>query len=68
MSAPLNLNPTPVYVSSSPANIAPSTPGMLAQSTYDELRTSGLSDVDIMAFAGELLSLVASGVRRQPQS
>lgn len=41
-------------------------PGALAQVTYDSLRAEGLSDVDIMAFAGELLSLVASGVREQP--
>lgn len=38
-------------------------PGSLAQSTYNELKARGLSDVDVMAFAGELLDLVASGVR-----
>jgi hypothetical protein len=40
-------------------------PGVLARSTYQELRDGGLSDTDIMAFAGELLSLVASEVRSQ---
>ena len=38
----------------------------LAESTYRSLRDSGLSDTDIMAFAGELLSLVAAGVRATP--
>ncbi len=33
--------------------------------TYRQLRDSGLSDPDIMAFAGELLSLVASEYRSQ---
>ena len=37
--------------------------GELAQSTYRELRNRGLSDTDIMAFAGELLTLVASEYR-----
>jgi hypothetical protein len=37
----------------------------LARRTYQELRDRGLSDVDIMAFAGDLLSLVASEVRAQ---
>ena len=36
-----------------------------ARETYQTLRNSGLSDTDVMAFAGELLSLVASGVRSQ---
>lgn len=49
---------------SSPAT-DPRAPRVLAQSTYNELRTGGLSDTDIMAFAGELLSLVASGVRAE---
>lgn len=40
-------------------------PAVLARSTYQELRSGGLSDTDIMAFAGELLSLVATGVRSQ---
>jgi hypothetical protein len=35
----------------------------LARSTYRELRDGGFSDADIMAFAGELLSLIASDVR-----
>lgn len=37
--------------------------GALARSTYKELRRDGMSDTDIMAFAGELLSLVATDVR-----
>jgi hypothetical protein len=45
--------------------IDPRAPRVLAQSTYNELRTGGLTDTDIMAFAGELLSLVASGVRAE---
>lgn len=36
-----------------------------ARQTYRTLRETGLSDTDIMAFAGELLSLVASDVRSQ---
>lgn len=40
-------------------------PGDLARSTYRELRQKGLSDTDIMAFAGEMLSLVATDVRAQ---
>jgi len=36
-----------------------------AQDTYRALRDKGLSDTDIMAFAGELLSLVATDVRSQ---
>lgn len=43
-------------------------PGVLAHRTYEDLRAEGLSDVDIMAFAGELLALVASDVRRQPSA
>lgn len=38
---------------------------VLALRTYQQLRDRGLSDVDIMAFAGDLLSLVASEVRAQ---
>lgn len=40
-------------------------PGDLARATYRELRQGGLTDTDIMAFAGELLSLVATDVRAQ---
>lgn len=40
-------------------------PADLARATYRELRQSGLTDTDIMAFAGELLSLVARDVRAQ---
>lgn len=36
-----------------------------AQGTYRKLREQGLSDTDIMGFAGELLSLVAAEVREQ---
>lgn len=35
----------------------------MARDTYRQLRQGGLSDTDIMAFAGELLSLVATDVR-----
>lgn len=41
-------------------------PALLARRTYLDLRSGGLSDTDIMAFAGELLSLVAAGVRAGP--
>lgn len=66
MSAPLTLNTSASHLTSSSATMEPPAPGLLAKATYDQLRESGLSDVDIMAFAGELLSLVASGVSRQP--
>ncbi len=39
-------------------------PVRLAHSTYRDLRDEGLTDTDIMAFAGELLSLVAAEVRQ----
>lgn len=38
---------------------------ILAKSIYRELRATGLSERDVMALAGELLSLVASDVRGQ---
>lgn len=41
------------------------TPANLARQTYRELRDRGLSDVEIMAFAGEVLELVAQGVASQ---
>lgn len=44
---------------------APRAPGDWARDTYRELRQGGLSDTDIMAFAGELLSLVATDVRAE---
>ncbi len=34
-----------------------------ALETYRELKECGFNDADIMAFAGELLSLVATDVR-----
>lgn len=43
-------------------------PSRLAESTYQSLRGAGLSDTDIMAFAGELLSLVAAGFRAAPDT
>jgi hypothetical protein len=46
----------------------PCAPGVLARSTYQELCAAGLSEEDIMAFAGELLSLVATGVRERRES
>lgn len=45
------------------SSISARTPALLARSTYKDLRSGGLSDTDIMAFAGEILSLVAAGVR-----
>ena len=66
MSAPLTLKTNPSHLAVSTPTVDPSAPGVLAQATYDQLRSGGLSDVDIMAFAGELLSLVATGVSRQP--
>ena len=63
MSAPLDLKP---IATPSSTTVDPGAPGRLAHRTYEDLRVAGLSDVDIMAFAGELLSLVASGVRSQP--
>jgi hypothetical protein len=47
------------------ADVEAAAPGDLARATYRELRQAGLSDTDIMAFAGELLSLVATDVRAQ---
>lgn len=41
------------------------TPANLARQTYRDLRDRGLSDVEIMAFAGEVLELVAQGVSSQ---
>jgi hypothetical protein len=38
---------------------------ILAKSIYRELRATGLSERDLMALAGELLSLVATDVRGQ---
>jgi hypothetical protein len=40
-------------------------PAALARATYQELRKSGLSDLDIMSFAGEVLDLVATEVARE---
>jgi hypothetical protein len=45
------------------SSISARTPALHARSTYKDLRSGGLSDTDIMAFAGEILSLVAAGVR-----
>lgn len=50
----------PPFTPAEPAEVRPRD---LASTTYQELKRNGLSDVDIMAFAGELLDLVASGVR-----
>ncbi len=42
---------------------------ILAKSLYRELRTGGLTEKEVLAIAGELLSLIADDVRtRQPQS
>jgi hypothetical protein len=40
-------------------------PAALARATYQELRRGGLSDLDIMSFAGEVLDLVATDVSRE---
>lgn len=37
----------------------------LARRTYQQLRDRGLSDTEVMAFAGDLLGLVASEFRSQ---
>jgi len=39
---------------------------ILAKTIYRELRGSGFSERDVMALAGELLGLVASEVKSQP--
>ncbi|HSC89505.1 MAG TPA: hypothetical protein VLC09_19620 [Polyangiaceae bacterium] len=65
MSANLTIDASPHPIS---AALESTAPGVLARGTYDELRGHGLSDVDIMAFAGELLALVATGVREDIQS
>lgn len=41
----------------------PRTVQILAKSIYRELRQSGLTEQDVMALAGELLSLLASDVK-----
>lgn len=48
--------------SSRQAKVVPAT---LARQTFRDLRERGLSEVEIMAFAGELLELVAQGVSSQ---
>jgi hypothetical protein len=51
------------------ANVRPSAPpdaravSILAKNIYREVRAGGFSERDVMALAGELLSLVASEVR-----
>lgn len=62
MSVSLDSNSSAVAPSNAATNGAVA--GRLAHRTYETLRADGLSDVDIMAFAGELLALVASDVRR----
>lgn len=49
----------------SPSKTSDTEAGERAATTYRQLKNAGLSDTDIMAFAGELLSLVATGVRSQ---
>ena len=39
---------------------------ILAKSIYRELRSSGLTERDVMSLAGELLSHVAEDVQREP--
>jgi hypothetical protein len=49
-------------------NIRPQDPRavqILAKSIYRELRSSGFSEQDVLAVAGELLGLIASDVRSQ---
>jgi hypothetical protein len=43
----------------------PRTPRILAKTIYRELRSSGLSENEVMSLAGELLTLLASDVRHQ---
>jgi hypothetical protein len=38
---------------------------IFAKSIYRELRTSGFSESDVMALAGELLALLTTDVRKQ---
>jgi hypothetical protein len=64
MSAPSN-PPSPATEPRSAAGSGVSTPDALARTTYQELRDGGLSDTDIIAFAGELLSLVTIEVSSQ---
>lgn len=46
-----------------PAGTEPGSIDVRARAVYRELRERGFRDADIMAFAGELLSLVATDVR-----
>ena len=50
---------------SSPAPNDPRAARILAETIYRELRGSGFSERDVMALAGELLSLVTTEVRGQ---
>jgi hypothetical protein len=43
----------------------PRTVQILAKSIYRELRASGLSEQDVLAVAGELLTLITSEFRRK---
>lgn len=65
LSEMMNMNAMTSTESSLATAVAPT---QLAESTYRSLRSAGLSDMDIMAFAGELLSLVAAGVRATPNA
>lgn len=40
---------------------------ILAKSTFRELKSSGYSRSDILAFATEMLSLVSTDLREQPE-
>jgi hypothetical protein len=51
----------PIESTSSPSD--PRTVRILAKSIYRDLRATGLSERDVMALAGELLSLVTTDVR-----
>ena len=51
---------------SNPAPNDPRAARILAKTIYRELRGSGFSERDVMALAGELLSLVTSEVKAQP--
>jgi len=55
--------PEPLEDRSHAQSVLGPAPALLARATYKDLRAGGLSDTDIMAFAGEILSLVAAGVR-----
>jgi hypothetical protein len=55
-------------IESNPSPQDPRAVQILAKSIYRELRSSGFSEQDVLAFAGELLTLITSDVRSQSKS